>query len=90
MNSWYELNMFTRIMFVIGFLVSIAIFGGLCGALACFIDIKLSRRQAQKKSNESKLVDLQGIDFTAYDNKARIKRQGHELRKITYRKKASP
>lgn len=82
--NWYELSMFARIMFIIGFLSSILIFSFILGALGCWIDIKLAERDARRKSKSAEPVD--GLNWLTYDStgaKQRVKEQGKVIRRIT-------
>jgi hypothetical protein len=79
--QWYDLPMFTRIMFVIGFLVSIGIFSFLIGTLVCWTDIKLSHREARQKSKSAEPVDFQGLEFAAPSRRKQLRRELHESMK---------
>jgi hypothetical protein len=63
MDKWYELSMFTRIMFVIGFLVFVIGISCIFGFILAVIENKLGRHKAKKKKQASAPIDCTGINF---------------------------
>lgn len=63
--EWHDLDMFTRAMFIIGFLVSVFVVGCLFGALLCWVENKIDIAKVRRKSISAKARDA--TDWLTYD-----------------------